>query len=76
MAEGKRLYRPAEAAESLGISRARLYQLMGSGELPSVKLGASRRVLAADLDAYVARLRAEPGTNGHAEPTTPTRATA
>lgn len=61
MAEGKLLYRPAEAAESLGISRARLYQLLAGGEIGSVKIGVSRRVPAADLDAYVSRLRSEHG---------------
>lgn len=56
MGEGKLLYRPAEAAETLGISRARLYQYIASGELGSVKLGASRRVPAGDLTAFVERL--------------------
>ncbi len=64
MERGRHLYRPVEAAESLGISRARLYQLMASGELGSVKIGVSRRIPAADLDAYVARLRREHGAEG------------
>ena len=68
MAEGKLLYRPTEAAESLGVSRARLYQLLAAGELGSVKIGVSRRIPAADLLAYVSRLRGEPATNGHREP--------
>lgn len=37
-------YSPAEAAELLGISRARLYQLLDDGTLPSVKLGRRRLV--------------------------------
>ncbi len=63
MTEGKRLYRPAEAAETLGVSRARLYQLIAAGEIGSVKIGVSRRVPAVDLDAYVSRLRSEHGAD-------------
>lgn len=59
MSEARLLYRPEEAAEALGLSRARLYQLLATGEIGSVKIGTSRRVPAADLEAYVARLRAE-----------------
>ena len=59
MDEGKLLYRPGEAAETLGVSRARLYQLLATGEIGSVKIGASRRVPAVDLEAYVSRLRSE-----------------
>jgi excisionase family DNA binding protein len=61
MADGKLLYRPAEAAQSLGLSRTRVYQLMQAGELASVKVGSSRRILATDLDAFVRRLRSESG---------------
>ncbi len=75
MTEGKRLYRPAEAAETLGVSRARLYQLIAAGEIGSVKIGVSRRVPAVDLDAYVSRLRSQHGADG-AERQTPARATA
>jgi excisionase family DNA binding protein len=55
----KLLYRPTEAAEALSVSRAKLYQWLAAGELGSVKLGASRRIPAADLQAFVARLRGE-----------------
>src|SRR5215217_4677364 len=58
MTEGRLLYRPAEAAELLGVSRAQLYILLAREEIGSVKIGASRRVPAADLEAYVSRLRA------------------
>lgn len=51
---------PEEAAEELRVGRDRVYQLMKTGELPSVKLGASRRIRAADLDQFVKSLPAEP----------------
>jgi excisionase family DNA binding protein len=60
MAEGRILYRPTEAAETLGLSRTRLYQLLAAGEIGSVKIGTSRRIPAADLEAFVNRKRQEP----------------
>ena len=59
MAESRILYRPAEAAATLGLSRTRVYQLMQAGELGSVKVGSSRRIPAADLEMFVQRLRDE-----------------
>ena len=38
------LLRPTEAAELLGICRTKTYQLLASGELPSVRIGGSIRV--------------------------------
>jgi len=37
----------------LGISRAKLYELIASGALPSVKVDGCRRVRTEDLVAYV-----------------------
>ena len=59
MPEGRILYRPAEAAETLGLSRTRLYQLLAAGEIGSVKIGTSRRIPAAELAAFVDRKRDE-----------------
>ncbi len=67
MAEGRLLYRPAEAAAALGLSRARLYQLLAANEIGSVKIGASRRIASVDLEAYVERLRSQSGTEANAE---------
>jgi excisionase family DNA binding protein len=50
------LVTPAEAAKSLGISRSTLYELVAAQVIPSVKIGASRRLRTADLRAYVATL--------------------
>ena len=49
------LYRPVEAAEAIGISRARLYELMNSGEIPFVKVGNVKRVPVAKLREWVDR---------------------
>ena len=38
------LYKPAEAAEVLAISRSTLYELMDAGEVQYIKLGRCRRI--------------------------------
>lgn len=50
----KLLLKPEEAAEVLSVGRDRLYALIASGELRSLKLGRSRRIAVADLEAFVA----------------------
>jgi excisionase family DNA binding protein len=45
----------------LAISRAHAYRLVQRGELPTVRLGRSRRVARAALDAFVERLTSEQG---------------
>jgi excisionase family DNA binding protein len=43
-----------EAARELGISRSKLYELLADGELPSVRIGRTRRIAVAALEAFVA----------------------
>lgn len=43
----------------LSISRSSLYELMGLGEIVSIKVGRSRRVPRESIDAFVARRVAE-----------------
>lgn len=50
------LYTPEEAARALRIGRTRLYQLLASGEIASIKLGGSRRITPAALRRYVEAL--------------------
>jgi excisionase family DNA binding protein len=52
----KLLYTPVEAAHALGISRSAIYVLMANGDIPSVRIGASRRVPVEALRRYVAGL--------------------
>lgn len=51
----------SEVAERLGCGRTFVYELIGSGELETVKLGRLRRVPVAALDALVERHRARAG---------------
>ncbi len=52
------LLTPAEAAAALAIGRSLLYELIADGTIASVKIGRSRRIRRADLETYVAGLRA------------------
>lgn len=53
------LVRPEDAARMLGVGRTKVYELMRSGALRSVRVGGLRRVPVAALDEFVARLEAE-----------------
>ncbi|MEU6039765.1 helix-turn-helix domain-containing protein [Actinomadura sp. NPDC047616] len=51
-----------DAGKALGgLGRTKTYQLIKSGELPSVTIGRRRFVAVHDLRAYVERLRTERG---------------
>jgi excisionase family DNA binding protein len=52
----KLLLSPEKAAEALGVGRSRVYDLMRTRQLLSVRIGKSRRVPAAAVHAYVERL--------------------
>lgn len=47
------LYRPAEMADAIGVSRARGYELIASGVIPSIKIGTSIRVPVDELRLWV-----------------------
>ena len=54
---GRRLLvSPEEAASMLSVARSTVYVLIASGELPSVKIGKSRRLRVEDIEAFVDRL--------------------
>jgi len=55
--EGRLLYRVPEVALILNISRSKVYELLGSGDLPSVKIDRTRLVRGSDLRQYVESLR-------------------
>jgi excisionase family DNA binding protein len=48
-----------EAAEALAISRSKLYELIASGVITSIRIDGSRRIPLAALEDYVSRLVAE-----------------
>jgi excisionase family DNA binding protein len=48
-----------EAAEALAISRSKLYELLASGAVASIRIEGSRRVPITALEEYVSKLLAE-----------------
>ena len=54
------LLTPTEAARALGIGRSKLYELLQTGVLESVHIGACRRIPTEALSDLVARLRTDP----------------
>ncbi len=51
------LYPVPEAAVRLGIGRSKIYELISTGSLESVKLGKSRLIPAEAIERFVADLR-------------------
>jgi len=52
------VYRCAQAAAYIGVSRSQFYNLAKAGEMPILKLGErASGVLRIDLDAYLAKQR-------------------
>ena len=48
-----------EATETLAISRSKLYKLLASGAIASIRIDGSRRIPVTALEEYVSRLLAE-----------------
>jgi excisionase family DNA binding protein len=53
------LVRPEDAAQVLGIGRTKVYELIRSGDLRSVRVGGLRRIPVTALDEFVARLEGD-----------------
>lgn len=51
----KMLYRAEEAADLLSIGRTGVFNLIGSGELHSIKIGGLRRIPRVSIEDYIAR---------------------
>lgn len=52
---GETLESVADAAARTGVSRQTFYRLLNSGEVESLHIGRSRRVVSSSLDAYIRR---------------------
>jgi excisionase family DNA binding protein len=51
------LFTPLQAAKALCIGRSKVYELMQSGELESIRIGSCRRIPAEALTTLIERLR-------------------
>lgn len=56
--DDKLLYRIPEVATRLNISRSKVYELLKSGQLPSVHIDRTRLVRRTDLELYIDSLAA------------------
>ena len=61
-----RLLRLPEVAERLAIGRSTLYEMIGTGEVPTIKIGRAVRVHEEDLFEYVEGLRKRREASTHA----------
>jgi excisionase family DNA binding protein len=52
-------YKPGEVGVALGCGRTKAYELISSGELPSIRIGSIVRVPVAALKEWVERKTAE-----------------
>ena len=53
---GKQNLRIKEAAQFLGLGRSKVYELIGSGRLKSIKVDSARRIPVAALTEFLAAL--------------------
>lgn len=44
-----------DAARYIGVGRTRIYELIGSGELKSLRIGGRRLIRRADLEEFISR---------------------
>jgi excisionase family DNA binding protein len=51
-------YGPPDAAKVLGISRARVYELIADGTIPSLKIGQRRLIRRETIERFLADLEA------------------
>jgi excisionase family DNA binding protein len=56
MSPSEDFLRPADLARLLGVTRSRIYQLLSSGELPSVRIGGAIRVPRVAWERWVASI--------------------
>lgn len=54
----KLLYKVPEVAQLLSLSRSKVYALLQSGALPSVRIDGSRRIRGEDVRSFVSQLTA------------------
>lgn len=56
------LLSPERAAERLDLGRSKIFELIATGELESVRIGRARRIPADAVRDYIARLRSDQGS--------------
>jgi excisionase family DNA binding protein len=69
----KLAYRVVEAAHALAISRSRLYELIGAGDIRILKDGARTLIRRSELEAYLLRLELASPIVARGQPRRPSR---
>ena len=54
MTEGQVLLRPSDIAAVLGVTTSRIYQMIGEGQIPAVRVAGSIRIPRAALERWLA----------------------
>jgi excisionase family DNA binding protein len=54
------MLRPAEAAEAIGVSRSKLYELIAAQTIPSLRVGGCVRVPVEALRSWIAQQSSKP----------------
>lgn len=54
----KMLLKPSEAQEVLGLGRSRVYEMLSTGELPSIRIGHSIRIPVKALEEWIEKQQA------------------
>lgn len=60
----KLLLKPNEAAELLGVGRSKMYELLSTEKVPSIKIGGSIRIPTKALTEWVEKQHSESAGNG------------
>ena len=58
----KMLLRPSEVAEAVGLGRSKIYEMLASGALPSIRVASSIRVPVDALRAWIEAKAGEKAT--------------
>ncbi len=61
----KPLLRITECAETLGLSRTKVYELVTSGDLRALHIGRAVRIEVSEVERFVAKLQAEQADESH-----------
>jgi excisionase family DNA binding protein len=57
-----------DACERLGVTLRTLYRFIDEGQLPAYKMGRVIRLQASDVDAFIDKMRIQPGSLEHLYP--------
>lgn len=60
----KKLLRPKEAMEAIGIGKSKFYEMLSAGEISVVRIGRALRIPVSSLDEWIERNKIEASNGG------------